>query len=146
MASHCFDTSAFIECWSGRYRRTDLSSGDDTLDLRPQPGEGCAPLSAGPALDEGARVKAVRRHLLRPRSQPDLLLDLLDALHRHVEVVGGLRSADRPAVVGVESEFDVGAPEVAHLQAVVGHAASRRSSASRETALSCITSMSSAIT
>jgi Domain of unknown function (DUF4411) len=22
MATHCFDTSAFIECWSGRYRRS----------------------------------------------------------------------------------------------------------------------------
>jgi hypothetical protein len=25
MASHCFDTSAFIECWSGRYRRTTFT-------------------------------------------------------------------------------------------------------------------------
>jgi hypothetical protein len=43
MASHCFDTSAFIECWSGRYRRTTFTGLWSELESEVSGGGICSP-------------------------------------------------------------------------------------------------------
>jgi hypothetical protein len=43
MASHCFDTSAFIECWSGRYRRTTFTGLWSAIDSEVSAGGVCSP-------------------------------------------------------------------------------------------------------
>jgi len=43
MASHCFDTSAFIECWSGRYRRTTFTGLWSNIEGMVAASEVCSP-------------------------------------------------------------------------------------------------------
>ncbi|OJU81555.1 MAG: hypothetical protein BGO11_06730 [Solirubrobacterales bacterium 70-9] len=66
MATHCFDSSSLIECWSGRYRRTTFTGLWTRLEEVAEAGEICIPEEV---LDEVKKKEDGLHNFLKDRKE-----------------------------------------------------------------------------